>query len=240
MSVTPTPAATLVIVKDSADGPLVLLQQRSAQARFVAGAWVFPGGKLEQGDSDPRWAARSHTLDDASASQMMGVPGGGLAYWIAAIRESFEEAGLLPLFGGGWRSPATLNEWRAGLTDQRMSFQQLCETQDLTLHTSHIHYLSHWITPEFQPIRFDTRFFIMEAPDGQEPHHALFEAVDTRWMRPETALQRHREGDFPLILPTLITLQTMAGHANCHRLIAHLLQSPMMSARPGLQLPGLQ
>ncbi len=240
MFVTPVPAATLVIVKDSPQGPLVLLQQRSAQARFVAGAWVFPGGKLEAADSDPAWALRSHTLTDADASNALGIESGGLAYWIAAIRESFEEAGLLPVFGPGWLAPSTLNAWRSRLTDHQQSFAELCRSEDLQLHTSAIHYLSHWVTPEPSPIRFDTRFFVMQAPEGQEPHHSLFEAVDTQWLTPEDALQRYRAGGFPLILPTFVTLQQMTGQSNCRTLIQHLLTSANTAYRAGQRPLGMQ
>lgn len=240
MPVTPVPAATLVIIKDSAHGPLVLLQQRSEHARFVAGAWVFPGGKLEAGDSDPVWEQRSHSLNDATASAALGLEHGGLAYWIAAIRECFEEAGLLPVYGGGWLAPATLNAWRSQLTDQQQTFAGLCERENLRLHTSDIHYLSHWVTPDPSPIRFDTRFFIMQAPDGQEPHHSLFEAVDTRWISPEEALQLNREGRFPLILPTLVTLQQMTGHTNCRTLLQHLITCVKPAYRLGQRPLGMQ
>lgn len=240
MSVTPVPAATLVIVKDSPQGPLVLLQQRSAQARFVAGAWVFPGGRVDQEDEFPLWAARSHTVTDADASATLGLSKGGLAYWIAAVRECFEEAGLLPLYGGGWLSPSTLNAWRTELKDHQQTFASLCERQNLVLNTSAIHYLSHWITPEPSPIRFDTRFFIMEAPYGQEPHHALFEAVDTRWISPEEALHLNRAGSLPLILPTLVTLQDMTGQSNCRTLIQHLVTSVQTRYRAGQRPLGMQ
>lgn len=240
MPVTPVPAATLVVVKDSPQGPLVLLQQRSTQARFVAGAWVFPGGKLDPGDHDPAWATRSHTLTDTDASAALGVDAGGLGYWIAAIRECFEEAGLLPVYGAGWLAPSTLNAWRGRLTDHQQTFAALCQSENLCLHTSAIHYLSHWITPEPSPIRYDTRFFITQAPEGQEPHHSLFEAVDTCWMTPEDALQRHRDGNFRLILPTLITLQQMSGQPNCRALIQHLITSVKTEYRGGRLPLGMQ
>lgn len=240
MSVTPIPAATLVIIKDSPKGPLVLLQQRSAQARFVAGAWVFPGGRVDADDHAPAWAARSNGLTDAEASHALGLPEGGLAYWIAAVRESFEEAGLLPVHGAGWLAPSTLNQWRTELKDHQQSFASLCERENLQLNTRAMHYLSHWTTPEPSPIRFDTRFFIMEAPPGQEPHHGLFEAVDTRWFSPEEALQQHWAGNLPLILPTLVTLQDMTGQSNCRTLIQHLVTSVKTRYHSGRRPLGMQ
>lgn len=240
MSVTPVPAATLIIVKDTPQGPQVLLQQRSAQARFVAGAWVFPGGRVDTDDALPAWAKRSHTVTDAQASHALGLPAGGLAYWIAAVRECFEEAGLLPVYGAGWLSPAALNTWRQQLRDHTLTFAGLCERETLILDTSAMHYLSHWITPEPSPIRFDTRFFIMEAPPGQEPHHALFEAVDTRWITPEEALRLNRAGSLPLILPTLVTLQDMAGQSNCRTLIQHLITSVKTRYLTGQRPLGMQ
>lgn len=240
MTVIPQPAATLVIVKDSPQGPLVLMQQRSTQARFVGGAWVFPGGKVDIADSDPRWAQHCHRLTDNDASAQLGLSNGGLAYWIAAVRECFEEAGLLPVYGRGWLAPSDLNAWRQRMIDHTQSFTELCVGEGLILDTARIHYLSHWITPEPSPIRFDTRFFIMQAPEGQEPHHGLFEAVDTQWLTPETALQRHRQGQMTLILPTLITLQDMVGHTNCRTLIQHLVTSVKSRYGAGAKPLGMQ
>ncbi|CBL44986.1 Hypothetical protein HDN1F_14030 [gamma proteobacterium HdN1] len=239
MAVTPQPAATLVVVRDTEYGPEVLLQQRSKDARFVGGAWVFPGGRVDSDDHLPAWEDRCG-ISDLEASARLGIKHGGLAYWVAAIRECFEEAGLIALLDTEPRAANTLNEWRHKLTQGQQSFAQLCANESLYLDAHGIQYLSHWITPEPLPMRFDTRFFITRAPVGQTPHHDMFEAINTEWIRPEQALERNREKKMVLILPTLITLQQMVGHPTCEILIEKMTSPTERQARAKRRPPGLQ
>jgi 8-oxo-dGTP pyrophosphatase MutT (NUDIX family) len=226
MSVTPVPAATLILVRDTPEGPQVLLQQRSATSRFVAGAWVFPGGRLDADDHAPAW--ESHGLCPLSARRQLSLrEGSGLAYWVAAVRESFEEAGVL-LARRADRPDAppadadTLDAWRQSMMRGDMHFAALCQRERLILDLGKVAYVNHWITPANLPIRYDTRFFIARLPDGQQADHRHFEAVDTRWVSPDEALCRCEAGEFKLILPTLVSLQAMRGQIDCAGIIRAL------------------
>jgi 8-oxo-dGTP pyrophosphatase MutT (NUDIX family) len=226
MSVTPVPAATLILVKDTPEGPRVLLQQRSATSRFVAGAWVFPGGRLDPDDHDPCWDAHGRCAV-AARRQLSLRQGSGLAYWVAAVRESFEEAGVLLAHRRGQphappADPDTLDIWREALNRGALSFADLCRREGLVLDLDQLAYVNHWITPANLPIRYDTRFFIARLPDGQDADHRHFEAVDTRWICPDDALRRCEAGDFKLILPTLVSLQAMRGQPDSERIIRAL------------------
>lgn len=224
------PAATLVLVRDHEQGPQVLMQQRNPEAVFVGGAWVFPGGKLDSNDSDPVWqtlmpdACEQHafaTLDLARASspynadQVMPhearapIQTSALAFWVAALREAFEEAGLLMV--KETTSQAQRDTWRHRLLNGELCWQTLIEEQGLTLAANKLHYISRWVTPPDNPRRYDTRFFIARAPQEQELSHEDYEAIQTRWLRPEEALQECQQGRMQLILPTLVTLRAMCS-----------------------------
>ena len=223
MSVTPVPAATLILIRDTPDGPQVLLQQRSATSRFVAGAWVFPGGRLDPDDHDNHWEHPS--LSPLSARRQLALrEGNALAYWVAAVRESFEEAGVLLACGPDSTGtppadPTTRDAWRQALMRGDLHFADLCRRERLTLNLDQVFYVNHWITPANLPIRYDTRFFIARLPEGQEADHRHFEAVDTRWVSPDDALRRCEAGEFKLILPTLVSLQAMRGLADSDAII---------------------
>lgn len=222
------PAATLILVRDSRHGPQILMQQRNPNAVFVGGAWVFPGGKLDDNDSDDCWQDLIRDMTEEEAFQILDLAHASspynadqvhphearapirtraLAYWVAALREAFEEAGLLLV--KETVSQQQRDEWRAHLLQGTHTWQALFESRCLTPAVEQLHYLSRWVTPPGNPRRYDTRFFIAKAPPDQDLTHEDFEAVETRWLRPEEALQAHREGDMELILPTLVTLQSM-------------------------------
>jgi len=170
-AVIPVPAATLVLLRDRAAGGFeILLMQRHAKSKFAAGDYVFPGGKLTADDNPPdaiRWcaglnpevAAKTLALEDAQLA---------LAHWIGVIRETFEEVGVLlatAADGGPARiAPATLTECRRACQADNRAFWQLVKGEDLRLATDRLVYFAHWITPEGQPLRFDTRFFAAPMP----------------------------------------------------------------------------
>ena len=168
----PRPAATLVLAREDAAGIEVFLLRRTHLAEFAGGAYVFPGGALDPSDQDEQWAAHCAGMDDASASRLLKLEHGGLAYWIAAIRECFEEAGLLLAYDKRGEmlaldQPDTAREF-ASLREQliagTLSFAELCRDRNLRLALDHLAYFSHWITGQGRPRRYDTRFFVAVAP----------------------------------------------------------------------------
>lgn len=217
------PAATLIIIRESQHGPEVLLQQRNPQAIFAGGAWVFPGGRLDDEDSWPDWQQYCAGLTEQDANQRLGVEQLGLAFWVAAIREAFEESGLLYVNSHQPISSEQRQLWRQQLLANTTDWHTLVTTQQWQLQAPQMHYVSRWITPAGPPRRFDTRFFLALAPSDQEPSHDDHEAVDTRWFTPGQALAEYERGSLSLIFPTLMTLKAMSGQPDCATLIQRIV-----------------
>lgn len=221
------PAATVTLVRDSALGPEVLMMQRNLQSGFVPGAHVFPGGALDREDDAPVVHDLCRGMTDAQASALLGLPRGGLAYWAAAIRESFEEAGLLMAYGENAQivnldqpaAAARFRQHRHALNAGECGFFDILREENLALATDQLVYFSHWITPVSAPRRYDTRFFIAVAPPAQAPLHDNRETIGHLWVRPAAALDRHRENQFSMRLPTIRTLEQFAAYENVDALM---------------------
>ena len=215
----PLPAATVTLVRDSTRGPEVLMMQRNLKSGFVPGAHIFPGGALDQEDDAPELHALCAGMTDEAASRVLGLPSGGLAYWAAAIRESFEEAGVLVAYDGSKQvialnQPALADRFRRHrhvLNAGERGFIDIMRDEGLTLATDQLVYFNHWITPVSAPRRYDTRFFIAAAPEAQEPLHDNQETISHLWVRPADALDRHRQNQFSMRLPTIRTLEEFAA-----------------------------
>lgn len=210
-------AATLVLVRDGAQGLEVLLLRRVARSDDRSSeAFVFPGGTLDARD------AQSHAccagLDDAAASTRLGLEQGGLDYYVAAIRECFEEAGVL-LATGPCADMAAWPQLRARLRSGELGVPELCETLGVRLAAGGLAYHSHWLTPAGLPKRFDTRFFVAEMPAGQTAASDSDETAEHRWIRPAEALDP--ANDLRLPNPTRRTLAAIAGFATAADCMAH-------------------
>ena len=251
--VVPRPAATITIVRDLAAGFEVLMMQRNLNSGFMAGAYVFPGGAVDDEDRDSALYALCAGLDDAEASRRLGVERDGLAYWVGAIRECFEEAGLLLCYDRtgqllALEDPAVAARFAAhrdGLNAGELGFFEFCRMEDLRLATDRLTYFSHWITPVGAPRRYDTRFFAAAAPNGQEPLHDAQEMVDTVWVRPHEALQRERDGTLSLRTPTIATLRQLGASSDSTSLLHALAAQkhikailPVIGNDGGRILPG--
>jgi glyoxylase-like metal-dependent hydrolase (beta-lactamase superfamily II)/8-oxo-dGTP pyrophosphatase MutT (NUDIX family) len=216
--VTPRPAATLALLREGERDLEVLMMRRTHLAEFASGAYVFPGGAVDDSDHDPALAALARGIDDQRASRVLGVPHGGLAYWIAAIRESCEEAGMLLAYDGtggivpieGDARRADFARQRRALNQGQLSLVDLLRGEQLTLATDVVVYLSRWITQAGRPRRFDTRFFVARAPARQQSEHDGAELLHHVWLTPKEALARHARGEVSLLYPTFKTLQTLA------------------------------
>lgn len=223
---TPRPAATVTLVRDGLAGLEVLMVERSAQSVFVPSNYVFPGGALDPEDAQA--ADICAGMSDARASHLLGMAGGGLAYWVAAIRETFEEVGLLLAYDKAGRlveliepdAIAHFGAQRHALEHRSTTFNAFARAERLTLAADRMAYFSHWITPEGAPRRYDTRFFVAEAPAAQEPLHDNREAVSHLWVAPAVALERHHAGDFKMRFPTVRTLEIFSGYESAADLVA--------------------
>jgi 8-oxo-dGTP pyrophosphatase MutT (NUDIX family) len=215
--VTPSPAATLVLLRDAAPGVELLLIQRHARSKFAAGDYVFAGGKVEPDDvpADAEQFCRGITAEQAVA--LLGgrlAPREALGYWIGAIREAFEEVGMLLAVGPDGRfvqfTPDNRERFaghRAACQASNQAFFVMLRGEGLTLATDRLAYFAHWITPEENPIRFDTRFFAAVAPPGQAATADGREIVDVRWLTPSAALEALRRKEISLRTPTIKNLE---------------------------------
>ena len=222
----PRPAATLLLLRDGATGPEVFLLQRTHQAAFLGGAHVFPGGALDAGDGDPRVLERVAGMTEAQANARLGTESGALAYWVAAIRECFEEAGILlavPEAGGDLDAEraAHLMQYRAGLHAGELTLHQFLERERLLLRGDALGYIGHWITAPGRARRFDTRFFCARAPAHQPGAHDGTELIDSVWLNPQEALRREASGAMQLVFATRSTLADIQRFTHAAEAIEH-------------------
>lgn len=218
----PMPSATVTIVRDAPRGIEVLMMKRNLKSGFVPGMHVFPGGGLDDSDLLFKNNNLCNCLDDVSASGTLGLGCDGLAYWVAAIREAFEESGLL-LARDEAGSLVSLSdqaiaqrfsEHRRRLNAGEVGFPALLQTEHLQLAADTLTYFAHWITPVGLPRRYDTRFFMAEAPEGQEPLQDERETIAATWVSPGDALSLHKRGEFEMRTPTVRTLESFADYDN--------------------------
>jgi 8-oxo-dGTP pyrophosphatase MutT (NUDIX family) len=206
----------------------VLMVRRNLRSDFVGGAYVFPGGSVDLADGGPEAEAICAGRSDAEASALLGLESGGLAYWAAVVRETFEEAGLLlaerpggpTLLAGDPAEEARFAAERAAVNAGTRRFLDLCRDEGLRLAVSGVHYFAHWITPRGAPRRFDTRFFVAAAPSGQKAAHSAGETIAEVWISPQAALAGHRAGRIEIIFPTIRNLQAISRFATSAELLA--------------------
>jgi len=208
-----------MLIRDSERGVETLMLQRNFESAFVPGVHVFPGGTLDEEDDSPALHAYCDGPDDAAASRMLGMGKGGLAYWIAAIRELFEEAGVLLARepGGALVSladepkAARLRRARKEAESGARSFGSIVAAEELRLAADQLTYFSRWITPEGAVRRYDTRFFYAVAPADQVAEHDNREAIAHEWARPADLLEREARGECKMRTPTSHTLRRFAA-----------------------------
>ncbi len=205
----------------------VLMVRRNLRSDFVGGAYVFPGGAVDPLDGGSEAEALSAGRSDADASALLGVGSGGLAYWVAVVRETFEEAGLLlagreggpDLLAGDPAEEGRFAAARVAVNAGTRRFLDLCREERLQLGGGDIHYFAHWITPRGAPRRYDTRFFVAAAPPGQIAAHDAGETIAEVWITPHDALARHRAGEIEVIFPTIRNLQAIGRFATSAALL---------------------
>ena len=203
----PRPAATVLLLRDTPAGLEVLMTRRSATASFAPGAYVFPGGGIDAAD------AQAHAL----AARRPTQPEAALTQAIAAIRESFEELGVLLARHADGR-PVAADDIAA--FDRKAPFAQQVRERGLVLAADQVHVLAHWITDRDLPRRFDVPFLVARMPEGQSPVADEAEQFEPAWVRPADALARHQAGQFFMIFPTIRTLERLAKFATVAAVLA--------------------
>ena len=222
------PASTVMLLRDSEHDMEVFMMQRTTTAAFASGMYVFPGGRVDDVDGASELDDLCEGLTDAEASDLLRVPSGGLAYWVAAIRESFEEAGVL-LARDEHGDFVRLNDpdsqqrfaaARHAVHDGALSLAEFCRQEGLRLAVDTISYVSHWVTPVGEKRRFDTRFFVAVAPPAQDLMHDDKETIASLWVTPTDALGRAERGELAMIPPTVANLQFLAQHNSTSAAVA--------------------
>jgi 8-oxo-dGTP pyrophosphatase MutT (NUDIX family) len=230
--VTPLPAATVVLLRPGPIGPEVLLTHRPTTMAFAAGMHVFPGGRVDLADADERLVARS-ARGPGDAARALGAnvaPSDAIALHAAALRELFEEAGVLladpPLDGGGAAAARTGLLGGTGLADA-------LDGIDLRLRTDLLAPIGHWTTPPFMPRRFSTWFFAADLPDGAEVSFEGDEVVAHRWVAPAAALEQLATGEIEMWVPTSSILQRLVetGATNAAELGGRLVPRAALPPR---------
>ncbi len=222
--VTPRLSSAILLLRPNAeDGGLeVFMVRRHVKSDFAPDVYVFPGGSVTDADREAEVTAGvAVPIDALTPETALGV-----GVRAAAIRELFEEAGVLLAIRDG--QPITLDpaftarlaEWRARLQRNEVTIAELAAAEDLVLATDALTYCAHWITPEASPKRFTTHFFLAEHPAGQEAAYDALETTGGVWVRPATALAGYEKGDFPLVFATIHQLRDLAAFATPAQAIA--------------------
>lgn len=226
----PKPAATAVLVRDGESAPELLLLKRHGAAGFVPGAWVFPGGRVDAEDGDP-----------ALAEMLGAVPrGADAAYWLAAVREVFEETGVLLARSTAGAACAdasadpTLAHWREALLAGDAALLDVLTSAQLRPDISRMVYCSHWITPVAEPKRYDTRFFLAELPEGCAATIDEREMSAAVWLTAGDALHRFRRGDLPMVFPTVKTIQLLEPFTSVDEMLAAFRGAAVPAVLPRL------
>jgi len=236
MIVTPADAATVILLREAegqkTQGFEVLMVLRSSRSAFAPSAYVFPGGKVEEEDCLPvleNFCNKNDLVRAQSALDGVSLRERALGIWVAAIRETFEEVGLLlacqkdgtllPFDHGDVNQ--RLRSYREMVASGGLNFADLLQREELTLVVERLHYFSHWITPELSPLRYDTRFFVTEVPWNQKVFHDGDELTRHVWITPAEALERYREKKFHMVVPTIITLEELS----CFETIGDVVES---------------
>ncbi|MDZ7781305.1 MAG: hypothetical protein U5R14_15430 [Gemmatimonadota bacterium] len=239
----PRPAATIVLMRDGGGGLEVLLMRRNRNAGFVPGAYVFPGGRVDGTDATAQVLERIDGLAPEDAASRLELPSAeppAIAYYLAALREAFEETGILIAHRpDGSPVPTAAAEPRVDrirddVMEHRIDFAEALSRLECRIEGRSVEYLAHWITPIAEPKRYDTRFFAARVPDGAEPIIDPREMTDALWLGPDEALERYRGGELPMVFPTIKTLEELSTHPDAATALERMGAAPVRTILPSL------
>jgi 8-oxo-dGTP pyrophosphatase MutT (NUDIX family) len=238
--VEPQPASTVMLIRDGERGIDVYLLRRHAQMAFAAGMYAFPGGRVDprDDDADIGWAGPSPA---SWADRMSCGESEARALVCAAVRETFEESGVLlaglgaddvvaDTRGDDWESD------RAALVDRSLPFTAFIARRGLVLRTDLLGYWAHWITPEFEPRRYDTRFFVARMPLGQLTRDVSGEADRAHWMATADAVAGIADGSMEMLPPTSVTIKQLASQERVADVLNAARDRAVNTVRPGVAL----
>lgn len=223
MIASPRDASTVIIARDAAEGLEVYMLRRSAASKASPDAYVFPGGTVDNADKSPQARMRLH------GNWRPAEP----AFTYAAIRETFEECGLL--FSTTSVERERLRSARTALLEGKRSFSETLIDLDVRLDATAVRYFSRWITPPVVPQRFDARFFVARAPHDQEAEADELETYDGKWVRPIAALEAAKNGEMQLIFPTLKHLERIGSFADVDALLAFAEKKTTIPVTPDVR-----
>jgi 8-oxo-dGTP pyrophosphatase MutT (NUDIX family) len=220
----PKLAGTVILLRQTEpQGFEVFLTRRPDEMPFLGGMYCFPGGTANKRDFSPRMIQRCAGLSPQQARQILGAhlsPPEALGLWVTAVRELFEEVGVLlavEASGATLRLDAArqarLKEHHAAPLNGALSLVDLLESENLLCDLANLHHFSHWQTPTQVAMRFDTRFFVTRLPEGQTALATSYEVAHSVWLTPDRALQLFSRGELPMIIPTFAALRTLADFA---------------------------
>ena len=222
------PAATVILLRDAAEGPETFLVRRNAGTAFMAGQHVFPGGRVDAADHQPAGAGWLDGADRAAGQWPDLSPADAVAYHVAAARELFEEAGVLLArrTDGGLVSlaaeadQARFDVHRRAVHSGTLTLDALMAREALRLALDTLVPWAHWVTPPVTTRRFDTRFFVARLPADQTPSHDEAETIASTWTSPQAALGSAQRGDIVLPPPTWMTLRELEAFASVEEILA--------------------
>jgi 8-oxo-dGTP pyrophosphatase MutT (NUDIX family) len=201
------PSSTVVLARDGVSDPEIFMVRRHERSSYGS-AHAFPGGVVDKEDTEVH--AFCEGLSSAEANTRLGIPDGGLDYYSGAVRELFEESGvLLADFSSLDENLAAV---RDALNDGSLNWAEFVTLNELPLHCGELHYISHWVTPPNERKRYSTRFFLSTLPEGQDAEHCGGELTESCWATATEVLAAERRGDVKLIFPTIKTLESVARH----------------------------
>jgi 8-oxo-dGTP pyrophosphatase MutT (NUDIX family) len=234
MAVVPKKAATVILLRNKEpEGFEVFLLKRHEKSSFMGGNFVYPGGRVDQDDGSSEICSLSKGFTFEEAQKILGgtfSPEESFAHWIAAIRELFEEAGVLLAYDqkGNLFQLRNRDErekflhYRESLQKAGLTICEMAQKEKLLFALDQLHYYAHWITPEARSERFDTRFFLVRYPSGQEASHDQKETTAGAWITPQKALEENLKGEVVLSPPTLKTLEDLSRFKTIEEIFASL------------------
>lgn len=217
------PSSTVVVLRQNArrpDLPVEILMVKRRGGDAFGDSYVFPGGVVDHDELTSHDYCHGMTAEESS--ELLGVSGGGLDFYSAAIRELFEETGVLLAKDaqGNWASGiSAIEELRVQVDKGQLPWRDFLHGQGLQMSCDSLHYFAHWETPFSEPKRWSTRFFLAEMPSGQEVQHDGSELTDSRWLGAAEALSIGRDGGLKMPYPTVETLKTLSEFASIDELL---------------------
>jgi 8-oxo-dGTP pyrophosphatase MutT (NUDIX family) len=237
------PAATIVLLRDGSAGMELLLMRRSRKAGFVPGAYVFPGGRVDGSDFTPETLDRLDGLTTEEAAgrlELHDADPPAISYYLAALREAFEETGILVGLRSDGSAPPTAAEdpsvdrIRDALMQDELTFAAALHELDARIEGDAVEYIAHWITPTPEPRRYDTRFFAARVADGATPIVDPREMTDALWVTPSRALEGLDRGEIPMVFPTIKTIEQLTHFDTTEAALEGYAGSPVRTILPTL------